>query len=134
MKTEHWKEIGKAFRDYTDNLDKLKNMPYPTVSGVDYSRPAIMGDKSQNGSEKAILSDIEKRTYLEKRVNLVKHVIDFLEAEGYGRERYVYECYFRHKSNYQACDKIGISERTGKYWKRDIFYKAEFYAEKLGIV
>jgi len=63
----------------------------------------------------------------------VEEVVRWFEIEGYGRERYIKYRYFKGATNLNACYEIGISEKTGKNWKRDIFYTAEAIAENIGI-
>ncbi len=133
MKQGHWLTIDKAFKGYKRNLAALKNFPFPYTAGVDYSKPRITGDGYKNGQEQMIMSCIEKKEDLEKQVRLVEEVVKWLEIEGYGRERYIKYRYLKGTTNLHACLEIGISEKTGKNWKRDIFYKAESIAERIGI-
>lgn len=133
MKQGHWVTIEKAFKGYMRNRVALKNYPFPYASGIDYSKPRVTGDGYKNGQEQMILSCIEKKEELEQQVRLVEEVIRWLEIEGYGRERYIKYIYLSGATNVRACYEIGISEKTGKNWKRDIFYKAEAIAENIGI-
>lgn len=133
MKQGHWLTIDKAFKGYKRNLVALKSYPYPYVSGVDYSKPRVTGDGYTNGQAQMVMSCIEKKDDLEKQVRLVEEVVRWFEIEGYGRERYIKYRYFKGATNLNACYAIGISEKTGKNWKRDIFYKAEAIAENIGI-
>lgn len=133
MKQGHYLTIEKAFKGYKRNLAALRSYPYPYVSGVDYSKPRVTGDGYKNGQEQMIWSCIDKKDDLEKQVRLVEEVVRWFEIEGYGRERYIKYRYFKGATNLNACYEIGISEKTGKNWKRDIFYKAEAIAENIGI-
>lgn len=133
MKQGHYMTIEKAFKGYLKNLSALKNYPYPYASGIDYSKPKTKGDGYTNTAEQLMMSIIEKKETLEKQVQLVKEVLRYLEIEGFGRERYIKQRYFRGLGHLRACEEVGISERTGHYWKRDIFNKAEMIAENIGI-
>ena len=133
MKQGHYITIDKAFKGYKRNIAALKNYPYPYVSGIDYTKPRVTGDPYKNGAAQMVMSAIEKKEELEKRVRLVEDLIKWLEIEGFGRERYVKFRYFRGYGHLRACEEIGISERTGRYWKRDIYNKAELIGETLGI-
>lgn len=125
--------IDKAFKNYNANKKTLRNYPLPTLSGVDYSKPAVKGDKTKNGNEQMILSALNKKSELENLVELVDKTLAWFEVEGYGRERYIQLRLINRSSEVSSCLTIGISERTGRNWRRDIFEKAEIYAEKIGI-
>ncbi len=135
MKQGHWLTIDKAFKGYKRNLAALRNFPFPYTAGVDYSKPRITGDGYKNGQEQIIMSCIEKKEELEKQVRLVEEVVKWLEIEGYGRERYIKYVYMNPYpcTNVSACYQIGIDERTGRRWKRDIFEKAEMIGEQIQI-
>lgn len=133
MKQGHYITIDKAFKSYKKNLAALKNYPYPYPSGMDYTKPRTTGDGYQNGQEQMVMSCIEKKEDLEKQVKLVEEVLRYLEIEGFGRERYIKYRYFKGCTNLSACYEIGIDERTGKRWKRDIFEKAEIIAGNIGL-
>lgn len=133
MKQGHYITIDKAFNDYKKNLEALKNYPYPCVSGVDYTKQKVSGDGYKNTQEQMIISCIDKKEDLEKKVKLVEEVYRYLEIEGFGRERYIKYLYFEEFTNIRSCYEIGIDERTGKRWKRDIFEKAEIIGEKIGL-
>ncbi len=133
MKTGRFLAVRKAFQNYKQNKKTLAAYPYPTVSGVDYSKPRVTPDKTQNGQESMILSAISKRNDLEGFVRLVEETVRWFELEGYGRERYIKIRLIDGYSEIMACDRIGISERTGRRWKRDIYEKAEMIAENLGV-
>lgn len=133
MKQGHWLTIDKAFKGYRRNLVALKSYPYPYVSGVDYSKPRVTGDGYTNGTEQMVMSCIEKKDDLEKQVRLVEEVVKWFEIEGYGRERYIKYRYFKGMGEYRACDELGISDRTGRRWKRDVFEKAEAIGMNIGL-
>lgn len=133
MKQGHYLTIDKAFKGYKRNLAALKSYPYPYVSGVDYSKPRVTGDGYRNGQEQMVMSAIDKKEELEKQVRLVEEVVRWLEIEGHGRERYIYFRYTRGYGHLRACEETGVSERMGRYWKNDIFGKAEIIGERLGI-
>ena len=80
-----------------------------------------------------IWSCIDKKDELEKQVKLVEEVVKWLEIEGHGRDRYIYFRYTKEYGHLRACEETGISERMGRYWKNDIFGKAEIIGERLGI-
>lgn len=133
MKQGHYITINKAFKGYKKNLAALKNYPYPYPSGVDYTKPRVTGDGYTNGQAQMVMSCIEKKEELEKQVRLVEEVLRYLEIEGFGRERYIKYRYFRGYGHLRACEEVGICERTGKYWKRDIFEKSETIGIRIGL-
>ena len=133
MKTGRYMTIQKAFRNYKDNKKALANYPFPYVSGIDYTKPRITPDKTQNGAERMVLSVIDKKDDLERFVRLVEEVVHWFEIEGYGRERYIQLRLINGFSEIATCERIGIAERTGRYWKRDIFEKTEAIGESIGI-
>lgn len=133
MKTGRYASIAKAFRRYEGNKRALANYPFPYVRGVDYTKPRITPDRTQNGAEQMILSVIDEKSDLERLVRLVDETLKWFELEGYGRERYIKLRMINGMSEFAACDRIGISERTGRRWKRDIFEKAELIGECIGV-
>ena len=133
MKTGRYLTIQRAFMDYGKNKKALENYPYPYTGGVDYTKPRVKGDNTKNGAEQMVLSVIEKKLDLERFIELVDKTIDWFKLEGYGRERYIQKKLIRGETAISACMEIGIDERTGRRWKRDIFEKAEIIAEDLGI-
>ena len=133
MKTGIYVTIQKAFREYKNNQKALANYPFPYVRAVDYSQPRITPDKTKNVSEQMVLSMIDKKSDLERLVRLVNETLEWFEVEGFGRERYIKLRLIDGRSEWVTCDKIGIAERTGRRWKRDIFEKAEYFGEKLGV-
>lgn len=133
MKQGHWLTIEKAFKGYKKNLATLKNYPYPYVSGVDYTKPRTTGDGYTNGQEQMVMSAIDKKVDLEKQVRLVEETVRWFEVEGYGRERYIKYRYLKNMGEYRACDELGISDRTGRRWKRDVFEKAEAIGVNIGL-
>ena len=133
MKQGHWLTIEKAFKGYRRNLVALKSYPYPYTAGIDYSNPKVRGDKYKNSQEQMVMSAIDKKSELEQQVKMVEEVIRWFEVEGYGRERYIKYRYVRGMNEYRACDELGISDRSGRRWKRDIFEKAEAIGVKIGL-
>jgi hypothetical protein len=133
MKTGRYATIRKAFQNYKANKRALENYPFPYVRGVDYSKPRVTPDSTQNGTEQMILSVIDKKSDLERFVRLVDETVKWFELEGYGRERYIRLRLIDGHSEVAACMRIGIADRTGRRWKRDIYEKAEMIAEKIGI-
>ena len=133
MKTGRYATIRKAFQNYKENKKALANYPFPYVRGVDYTKPRITPDNTQNGAEQMILSVIDKKSDLERLVHLVDETVKWFEVEGYGRERYIKLRLIDGHSEYVACERIGIAERTGRRWKRDIYEKAEYIGESIGV-
>lgn len=133
MKTGRYATIRKAFRNYKDNKKALANYPFPYVRGVDYTKPRVTPDKTQNGAEQMILSAIDKKSDLELFVRLVDETVRWFALEGYGRERYIKLRLIDGHSEIVACDRIGIADRTGRRWTRDVFEKAEMIGESLGV-
>lgn len=133
MKTGRYTTLRKIFKDYNQNKKILKNYPLPSISGVDYTKPRVTPDKTQNAQEMSIISALDRKSDLERSVRLVDEVMRWFVVEGYGRERYIKLRLVDGLSEIVACERIGISERTGRYWKRDIFGKAEIIGESIGI-
>ena len=133
MKTGRYAMIRKIFRDYKQNKKLLANYPLPSLSGIDYTKPRITTDKTLNGQEESILSALDKKNDLEQLVRLVDEVMRWFAVEGYGRERYIRLRLIDGLSEFMSCERIGIADRTGRRWKRDIFEKAEIFGEELGV-
>lgn len=133
MKTGRFIFLKKAFRNYRQNKKAYAAYPFPYVRGVDYSKPRIDTDRTQIPAEQMVLSMIDKKSDLEKAIKLVEETLRWFELEGYGRERYIKYRLIDGMSGLVACDKIGIDERTGRRWQRDVFEKAERIGEELGV-
>ncbi len=133
MNTGRYATIRKAFKEYKQNKLTLKNYPFSYVSGVDYTKTRVTPDKTQNGQEARVISEIDKKNDLERIVQLVEETVKWFEVECYGRERYIRLRLIDGMSEIAVCGRIGIAERTGRNWKRDIYEKAEVIAENLGV-
>ena len=42
--------------------------------------------------------------------------------------------YFEQRSKYYVCEKVGISERTFRYWRDEILLKAQQWAEEYRLI
>ena len=133
MKTGRYATVRKAFKSYKDNKKELADAPFSYVCGVDYTKPRITGDRTQNNAERMVLLAIDRKHDLELLVQLVDQTVRWFALEGYGRERYIKIRLIDGQSEIAACERIGISERTGRRWKRDVFEKAEVIGENLGV-
>lgn len=133
MKTGRYLTLKKIFREYNQNKRKIQENDFPYISGIDYTKPRVTPDKTQNRQESIMVSNLDKKNELENYVRLVDEVIRWFTIEGYGRERYIQFRLINGLSEFVACEKIGITERTGRRWKRDIFEKSEILGEDVGV-
>lgn len=132
MKTGRYLTIKKAFAMYLANKKRLAEFPTPGVSSVDYSG-ASHSDSAENTQEKVVINYLAKKEELEKLIRLVDETILWFIYEGYGRERYIKLRMIEGNSPIWTCNKIGVDDRTGRRWQRDIYEKAEMIAEGLGV-
>lgn len=126
--------IKRAFRDYVNNKRTLENMNFPGFGGVDYSRPSVVSDKFQNGSENSCLRYIDRKQVIEKQVEIVKRTIEHYKIEdkkhgGDGKAKYIYNRWLRRFSYRKAAGEANVSERAAMYWEEEIFFTAEIIAE-----
>lgn len=133
MKQGHYVAIEGAFKNYRRNKRALDNYPYPYSAGIDYSKERVQGDMSRNVAEQMILSVIDERDWLWREVELVRRTLTWFELQGYGKDQYIKYRYIEGRTEYSAAEKIGITDRTGRNWKREIFEKAELIGFQLGI-
>ncbi len=133
MKQGHYMTIEKAFCSYRENKEELINYPYPHA--VNYKKLRVRGDCYKNIPEQMMLSCIDKIEDIKKQVELVEETYKYFKREGRLRDMYIKYIYMNkyRGTNVYACYQIGIDERTGKRWKRDIFEKAESIGQELGI-
>lgn len=130
--------IKRAFRDYVNNKRTLENMNFPGLGGVDYSRPSVVSDKFQNGSENSCLRYIDRKQVIEKQVEIVKRTIEHYKIEdkkhgGDGKAKYIYNRWLRRLSYRKSAKLLNISERTSDYWIEEIFFTAEIIAEEYSL-
>lgn len=134
--------IRKAFQEYQGNKKRLVTLKLeaeskiPGTSGVDYSRPSVVSDKSQNNVENAVLSYIDKHgdglakiETIEKKVELVKRTIEHfkIESGAKGKRHYQYICarWIRRLGYHAAAIECEIPESTAGFWIEEIYVVAE---------
>lgn len=130
--------IKRAFRDYVNNKRTLENMNFPGLGGVDYSRPSVVSDKFQNGSENSCLRYIDRKQVIEKQVEIVKRTIEHYKIEdkkhgGDGKAKYIYNRWLRRLSYRRSALETNLSERAAMYWEEEIYFTAEIIAEEYSL-
>lgn len=130
--------IKRAFRDYVNNKRTLENMNFPGLGGVDYSRPSVVSDKFQNGSENSCLRYIDRKQVIEKQVEIVKRTIEHYKIEdkkhgGDGKAKYIYNRWLRRFSYRRSALETNLSERSAMYWEEEIYFTAEIIAEEYSL-
>ena len=133
MKTGKYVTVRKAFQNYKQNKKKLAGVDFSVLSGIDYTKPRITADKTKNGQEDKLISTLDKQMELFKLVRLVEETLQWFAIEGFGKEKYIRLRMIDGLSETLACLQIGIAERTGRNWKRDVYEKAMVIGENIGV-
>ena len=133
MKQGHYVTIEGAFKNYRRKQKGIRQLPLSVFRGDRLQQRARAGRYVRNVAEQMILSVIDERDWLWREVELVKRTLTWFELQGYGKDQYIKYRYIEGRTEYSAAEKIGITDRTGRNWKREIFEKAELIGFQLGI-
>lgn len=97
---------------------------------VDYTR--IRSSSHRNGTEEAIISTVSTTEELCRWCRVFEKTVERFHFDA--KERFIRERYINHRTRYQVCEKIGISESTFANWRREILDIARRWAIEFHLI
>lgn len=98
---------------------------------VDYSK-VVVKSSSTGKKEERMCAEIDKGIAAYRWSLVVEKVLDFYKWDC--KEKLIRLKYFEQRSKYYVCEKVGISERTFRYWRDEILLKAQQWAEEYRLI
>ena len=111
--------IKRAFKNYQKNKQRLRELSFDTVRGIDYSK-ATNKNGTPKGHEQGLVRYLDEKRELEKQVEIVDRVLWFYKLDGKEKDEYITQRYLKEKKVYQVAMDLFVADKTLLRWDKDI--------------
>lgn len=115
--------IKRAFKNYYKNKQRLRELSFDTVRGIDYTK-ATSKNGTPKGHEQALVCYLDEKRELEKQVEIVERTLDWYRvqerAKGCGKAEYIRHRFIKNMSFARAGIECCVGSTTASYWLNEI--------------
>lgn len=115
--------IKRAFKNYHKNKQRLRELSFNTVRGVDYGK-ATNKNGTPKGHEQALVNYLDEKRELEKQVEIVERTLAWYRvqerAKGCGKAEYIRHRFIKNMSFERAGIECSVGSTTASYWLNEI--------------
>ena len=134
MNEERLNKIKKIFRNYKQNVVKLRNLVPPSIKGVEYDKVVVQTSKSNNAIEQMMIVYLIQKEEIERDVELVNKVYEYFADERDEELAHLIDLRFRQgRKHWKSVNSCYISERQGQRWLNKAYSKANDVGQQLHI-
>lgn len=111
--------ISNALKNYKSNKQRLRELSFETVRGVDYSKEKNKKATPQ-GNETALVRYLDEKRTIEKQVEIVDRLLWFYRLDGKGKDEYIIQRYLKGRFVVQISMDLYVSRETLFRWDKEI--------------